>query len=143
MRSLGAVLIAALALLTAAGCGGGNGKATTTTAKGATTTTDAAAGNGKCVGTNGKPLGSIDASDLASVVKEFDDREQVPVPIRDAWKTIGDGYRQLMAKVGDINLSPPPTDANTVAAIKDMTTDPTFAAALQKIETYCGLSTGG
>jgi hypothetical protein len=141
MRSLGVALIAALALVTAAGCSGGNDKATAT--KGGTTTTDAAAGNGKCVGKDGKPLGSIDASDLASVVKEFDGHDQIPAPIRDDWKTIGDGYRQLMVKVGDINLSPPPTDANTVAAIKAMTTDPTFAAALQKIETYCGLSTGG
>ncbi len=132
------MLITAVALVGVAGCGGGNDKAT----KGPTTTVSPALGNGKCV-KKGKPLGTIDATDLASVVKAFDDLSDVPPAIRDDWKVIGAGYRQLQATVGDINLNPAPTDPTVVAAIRAMTSDAAFSAALQKVGTYCGIDVGG
>jgi hypothetical protein len=139
-RSLGFAVIAVVALIGVTSCGGSKdatAKATTTTI---TPTTSNPAGNGKCVGKNGKPLGSIEQSNLQAVVNEFNDLSQVPAPIRDPWTTLGNGYRQLLVKIGDVQLSPPPTDPTVLADIRAMTADPTFAAALQKIETYCGLA---
>jgi hypothetical protein len=127
-------MIATLALVTVAGCGKHD-----TTAKSPTTTASPAAGNGKCVGKDGKPLGSIDATDLRSVVNAFEDPSNAPAAIRDDWKSIGDGYRRILATVGDVNLN----DPSVQTALKSMTSDPTFAAALQKIEKYCGFPTGG
>jgi hypothetical protein len=101
------------------------------------------AGNGKCIGPDGKPIGSIESSNLTAVVNEFNDVSHVPAAIRADWATIGAGYRQLLDKVGDVTLSPPPTDPTVLAALRAMTADPNFYAALQRIEKYCGLIKGG
>jgi hypothetical protein len=82
---------------------------------------------------------AFDATDLKSVVDDFSDVNRAPVAIRDDWKTIGEGYSQLLAKLGDISLNPPPTDPGVRDAFQAVTEDPTVAAALQRVEKYCGL----
>jgi hypothetical protein len=125
-QSLGALLIGAV-LLGLGGCGGDK----------------PAASHSKCDSPSGSALGSLGKghTDLKSVLAVLHRTDSVPKAIRPQWAQLAAGYQSLYDQVGNINLSPPPTDPTVVAAIQKMMLDQDFYQALTAIERYCGSNT--